>query len=80
MSFLKKAFNKSKDLYFDQAQEQGFAQFLKTISVTFFAIPIAWLLIFGLVHQKVPVFPLLLWIGVFFVYWVISVIAFNKGL
>ena len=78
MSFLKKSLSKPKDLYFDQAQELGFVQFLQTISVTFFAIPISWLLIFGLVHQKVPVLPLLLWMGLFFVYWVISVIAFNK--
>ncbi|MCD8514332.1 MAG: hypothetical protein LRY63_14390 [Nitrincola sp.] len=46
MSFLKKSLSKAKDLYFDQAQELGFVQFLQTISVTFFAIPISWLLIF----------------------------------
>lgn len=77
-SRIQESLSKPKDLYFDQAQELGFVQFLQTISVTFFAIPISWLLIFGLVHQKVPVLPLLLWMGFFFVYWVISVIAFNK--
>jgi diguanylate cyclase (GGDEF)-like protein len=78
VSLLDSKTNKPKNLYLSEAKEQGFVQFLQTISVTFYAIPIGWLLIFGLVHQKVPLFPLLLWIAVFYLYWVFSVLAFNK--
>lgn len=69
---------KPKNSYIHEAKEQGFVQFLQTISVTFYAIPVSWLLIFTLVHQKVPLLPLLVWLGIFYVYWVCSVLAFNK--
>lgn len=78
VSLLDSKMNKPKNLYLDEAKELGFVQFLQTISVTFYAIPIGWLLIFGLVYEQVPLFPLLFWIAVFYLYWVYSVLAFNK--
>ena len=46
--------------------------------MTFYTIHISWILIFSLVYQKVPLFPLFSWLAIFYLYWVYCVIAFNK--
>lgn len=68
----------SKKHFMQEAKEQGFEQFIKTISTTFYAIPVSWLLLVGLAHQSVSLTPFFLWIVIFYIYWVYAVIAFNR--
>ncbi|TVP89164.1 MAG: GGDEF domain-containing protein [Pseudomonadaceae bacterium] len=64
--------------YLAEARELGFVQMVTTIATTFYAIPIAWLVVFALVYEKVPLSNFFVWVSVFFVYWVGSLIALRK--
>lgn len=66
---------------FDQeAKEQGFYQFVTTMSKTLFALPVFWVVIFLLSYQKVPLNNLLVWIAAFFVFWVVGLIVLRMCL
>lgn len=65
----------SKKAFEQEAKEQGFYQFVTTMSKTLFAMPAAWVVIFLLSYQKVPVLNLLVWISAFFVFWVVALVV-----
>lgn len=64
--------------YMLEAREQGFHQFVRTIAKTFMALPASWLVIFGVVHEKVPLAPFLTWTGLFFLAWLGSIILLRR--
>ena len=64
--------------YLQEAREQGFRQFVRTIAKTFMALPISWLVIFAVTYGKVPLGPVLTWAGIFFLAWLWSVMALRK--
>lgn len=68
----------TEQLFFAEAKEHGFAQFIKTISKTFFAIPVAWIVLFALVYNHIPLSDFFIWVSIFFIYWLYAVYAFNK--
>ncbi|MCH8536319.1 MAG: GGDEF domain-containing protein [Alkalimonas sp.] len=68
----------TEQLFLAEAKEQGFVQFIKTISKTFFAIPIAWIVLFALVYKHIPLADFVIWVFIFFIYWLYTVYAFNK--
>ena len=65
-------------LFHAEAVEEGFVQFIKTISKTFFAIPVGWLVLYALIYKEVPQTNFLIWVSIFFVYWLYAVYVFNQ--
>ncbi|MCC5825108.1 GGDEF domain-containing protein [Alkalimonas sp.] len=68
----------AEPLFLAEAKEEGFVQFIKTISKTFLAIPVGWLVLYVLIHKQVPQPHFIIWVSIFFAYWLYAVYMFNK--
>ncbi|MCC5856149.1 MAG: GGDEF domain-containing protein [Idiomarina sp.] len=64
--------------FLNEAKEEGFKQFVRTISKTMYALPLAWALVVALNYNKVPTINLVTWVAAFFVVWVVSLVALRN--
>lgn len=67
--------SENETIFDQEAKEQGFYQFVSTMSKTLYALPVSWVVIFLLSYQKVPLNNLLVWITAFLVFWVVGLIV-----